>query len=195
MTRITCVSGALAASLAAMANAAIVTTSSQSAFNQIAAARGYSQTASFNSFSDVSGGEAWNAWSAMSLGGAEAYQGKLRTSFPDEALTINFASGMVYAVGGTFFNTSTNGSVMVGSLIEITLADGSSYVSSSSASNFAGFISTTGAISSITIAPAFSGPDDFPHASVGSMVLAGVPAPGSVALLGAAGLIARRRRR
>ena len=195
MARITCVSGALAASLAAAANAAIVTTSSQAAFNAIAAGRGYSQTASFSSFAATSGGSAWNAWDAMSTGGAEPFGGMLRSSFPDEALTINFGSGMVYAVGGTFFNTSTDGQVMVGSLIEITLADGSSYVSSSSASNFAGFISTTGAITSIRIAPAYNGPDDLPHASVGSLVVAGVPAPGSVALLGAAGLIARRRRR
>jgi len=195
MTRMTCVSGALAASLAAAANAAIVTTSSQAAFNVIAASRGYNQTASFSSFAATSGGSAWNAWDAMSVGGAEAFNGMLRSSFPDEALTINFASGMVYAVGGTFFNTSTNGEVMVGSLIEITLADGSSYVSSSSASNFAGFISTSGAISSIRIAPAYTGPDDFPHSSVGSLVLAGVPAPGSIALLGAAGLAASRRRR
>lgn len=195
MTRITCVSGALAAMVATAANAAIVTTSSQSAFNLIAASRGYTQTASFDSFSAVSGGDAWNAWSAMADGGAEAFQGKLRTTYFDDALTINFASGMVFAVGGTFFNTAPGGSVMAGSLIQITLADGSSYVSSSSVSNFAGFVSTAGAISSITIAPAFADPGQELHASVGSMVLAGVPAPGSVALLGAAGLIARRRRR
>lgn len=195
MTRLTCVSGALAASIAAAANAAIVITSSQTAFNTIAASNGYGQTASFSSFAATSGGDAWNAWDAQSLGGAEVFGGNLRSIFPDEALTISFASGMVYAVGGTFFNTSTDGQVMEGSLIEITLTDGSSYVSSSSATNFAGFISTAGAITSIRIAPAYAGPDDLPHATVGSLVLAGVPAPGSLALLGAAGLAARRRRR
>ncbi len=195
MTRITCVSGALAASLAFAANAAIVTTSSQAAFAQIAAARGYTQTASFSSFSEASGGSAWNAWSAMADGETEIFGGRLRAYFPEDALTISFASGMVYAVGGNFFNTSTDGNLMAGSLIEITLMDGSSYVSASSATNFAGFVSTGGAITSIRIAPAYNPPTDAPHATVGSLVLAGVPAPGSVALLGAAGLIARRRRR
>jgi hypothetical protein len=195
MTRMTCVSGALAAALAAAANAAIVTTSSEAAFSIIAQANGYSQNVSFSGFTATSGGSSWNAWQATSSFGAEAFQGNLRPIFPDEALTISFAPGAVYAVGGNIFNTTTDGQVMASSLIEITLADGSSYVSESSATNFAGFVSTAGAISSIRIATAFAGPDDFPHATIGRLVLAGVPAPGSLALLATAGFAARRRRR
>lgn len=180
-------------------HAGLVTTSSQAAFNAIVASRSL-QTASFG-FDGVagptptlSGGSAWNAWEASAPGGVwRTGTGLLQTTFTDMPMTLTFAPGSVYAIGGTFFVSDSSYQVVPGSLIEVSLASGESYVSSSAANNFAGFISTE-AITSITIQRQVAGPDA-QYASVGSLVVAGVPAPGSIALLAAAGLAGPNRRR
>lgn len=181
-------------------NAGLVTTSSQAAFNAIVASRSL-QSASFG-FDGVagptpslSGGSAWNAWEATAPGGVwRSGSGFLQTTFTDMPLTLSFVPGAVFAVGGTFFVSDSAYQVMPGSLIEVSLASGQSYVSSSSANNFAGFISTE-AIASITIRPLIPSTAVDQYATVGSLVVAGVPAPGASALLAIAGLVAARRRR
>ena len=181
-------------------NAGLVTTSSQAAFNAIVASRNL-QTASFGfdgvagSTPSLSGGSSWNAWEASAPGGVwRSGTGLLQTTFTDIPLTLTFASGAVFAVGGTFFVSDSSYQVLPGSIVEVSLASGQSYVSSSSASSFAGFISTE-AIASITIRPLIPSTAVDQYATVGSLVVAGVPAPGASALLAVAGLIAARRRR
>ena len=74
--------------------------------------------------------------------------------------------------------------------LRVTLSDGSGFIGSiNSATAFTGFYSTGALITSITIS-VDSG--EYPTADTLSIV---VPAPGAVALLGAAGLVGRRRRR
>lgn len=181
-------------------HAGLVTTSSQAAFNAIVASRSL-QTASFG-FDGVagptptlSGGSAWNAWEASAPGGVwRTGTGLLQTTFTDIPMTLTFAPGSVYAIGGTFFVSDSSYQVVPGSLIEVSLASGQSYVSSSSANNFAGFISTE-AIASITITPLVPSATVDQYATIGSMTLAGVPAPGACTILVAAGMVAARRRR
>jgi MYXO-CTERM domain-containing protein len=191
---------AAAVVVSSSSHAGLVTTSSQAAFNAIVASRAL-QTAAFG-FDGVagptpslSGGSAWNAWEATAPGGVwRSGTGLLQTTFTDIPLTFTFAPNSVYAVGGTFFVSNSNYQVIPGSLIKVTLASGQSYVSASGASNFAGFISTS-AIASITIKPQVENLSVDQFATVGGLMVAGVPAPGAVALLGVAGLIATRRRR
>jgi hypothetical protein len=181
-------------------HAGLVTTSSQAAFNAIVASRAL-QTAAFG-FDGVagptpslSGGSAWNAWEATAPGGVwRSGTGLLQTTFTDIPLTFTFAPNAVFAVGGNFFVSNSSYQVIPGSLIKVTLASGQSYVSASGPSNFAGFISTE-AIASITIKTQVESLIVDQYATVGGLVVAGVPAPGAVALLGVAGLIATRRRR
>lgn len=186
--------------LCSTAQAGLVTTSSQAAFNAIVAARGL-QTASFGfdgvagPTPSVSGGSAWNAWEATAPGGVwRNGAGQLQTTFTDIAMTFSFVPGAVFAVGGNFFVADGNFNAIPNSLIEVSLASGQRYVSQSSSSNFAGFVSTE-AIATITVRPLVPSFEVDQYATVGSLRLAGVPAPGAVALLGVAGLIARRRRR
>ena len=190
-----------ALAVAASADAGVITTSSASAFDLIASSRGY-QRADFLSFAvepgayaQLNGGTAWNAWSmAASEGMLRAMaSGDVRSEDANRTITISFASGSVFAVGGNFFCGDAAGAAIPGSQVRIALASGQSYVANSSITSFAGFISTE-AITSITIQRQVAGPDA-QYASVGSLVVAGVPAPGSIALLAAAGLAGPTRRR
>jgi len=137
-------------------------------------------------------------WSAQADKGLYAQDGVLSTNSP-ETLTFTFTPG-VRAVGGNFFGTDIdfqNASV----IFTVALSNGTSYTGeASSPQSFTGFRSTTAAtISSLSIdvepAPGFT---DVPavYPSVDNLYF-GVtsPAPGAVALLGAAGLIGLRRRR
>jgi hypothetical protein len=95
----------------------------------------------------------------------------------------------VHGVGGRFFATDINFNVQP-TFLQITLSDGSGFIGSiNSATAFTGFYSTGALITSITISV-----DSGEYPTIDSLSVV-VPAPGAVALLGAAGLVGRRRRR
>jgi len=126
-------------------------------------------------------------WTATATGGLFADGGFMSTNEPT-AVTFSFNQG-VQGVGGRFFATDFAFAVQP-TFLNITLSDGSGFIGSiNSATAFTGFYSTGALITSITIS-VDSG--EFPTADTLSIV---VPAPGAVALLGAAGLVGRRRRR
>ncbi|WP_422011620.1 PEP-CTERM sorting domain-containing protein [Roseateles sp.] len=116
------------------------------------------------------------------------------TSQIDEALTISFLSGNVYAVGGNFFATNIADAFQAVQ-ISLSLSDGTtvSFTPTSLADSYRGFVSTT-AITSLTI----SAPGQSLYAGLDNLtVAAAVPEPASWALasLGIAGLAAFARRR
>lgn len=196
MSRNTCALGLAALAIATSADAGVVTTSSQSAFNIITTSRAYvRESFAFTApgaYSALSGGTAWNAWTmSASSGGLDVAGGRARAVDAGAAITIAFTPGSVFAVGGNFFMSNAAGGPA--SQVRIALASGQSYVANSSATGFAGFISTE-AITSITVQRQVAGADP-QYATVGGLVVAGVPAPGGAALLAAAGLAGSRRRR
>ena len=102
----------------------------------------------------------------------------------------------VQGVGGNIFGTDISFNV-VPCIIQVTLADGSSYVNyATTALDFVGFYSTGAAISSISISamPGMPGGGDV-YPTANNLYFAAVPAPGAIALLGVAGLVGGRRRR
>lgn len=126
-------------------------------------------------------------WTATAANGLFADAGFMSTNNV-EALTFTFNQG-VQGVGGRFFATDIAFNVQP-TFLQVTLSDGSGFIGSiSNATTFTGFYSTGALITSITIA-VDSG--EYPTVDTLSIV---VPAPGAVALLGAAGLVGRRRRR
>ncbi len=197
MNRIVSLSGILLAlGAASAASAGITVTSSMEGYSNAIAGRGY-LTAEFmgSAISEPDGGAGWNAWAANAPGGLYLSGSTLSTAVANDSLTITFSSGEVGAVGGTFYLTDSSRVTVLSSLIEITLSNGEMYVSESSQKNFAGFVADVGmSISSITIKP-FMPVAGGEYATVSSLMISGVPAPGSLALLGAAGLAARRKRR
>ena len=126
-------------------------------------------------------------WTATASGGLFADAGFMSTNNP-EAMIFTFNQG-VQGVGGRFFATDFSFAVQP-TFLQVTLSDGSGFIGSiSNATTFTGFYSTGALITSIAIA-VDSG--EYPTVDTLSIV---VPAPGAVALLGAAGLVGRRRRR
>lgn len=116
------------------------------------------------------------------------------TSQINEALTINFLSGNVYAVGANFFATNISDAFQ-SVQISVALNDGTSvsFTPASFAQSYLGFVSTT-AISSLTI----SAPGVSLYAGLDNLtVAAAVPEPASVVLasLGLIGVAAAARRR
>ncbi|MFM8641515.1 MAG: hypothetical protein ACKOEP_01585 [Phycisphaerales bacterium] len=127
------------------------------------------------------------SWTATATNGLYADAGLMSTNLVGP-VTFTFNQG-VHGVGGQFFATDINFNVQP-TFLEITLSDGSGFRGSiNSATAFTGFYSTGALITSISFS-VDSG--EFPTADTLSIV---VPAPGAVALLGAAGLVGRRRRR
>ena len=183
--------------VASGASAEILVASSQSVFDALVADLGGSVSAQsfagYNGFyaSGVGGGSGDASWTASANGGLYADAGIFSTNNPDAALTFSFSSPNVFALGGSFFNTNIDFTTGPG-LVKV-VAGGVSFILSSSPSSSAGFVSTSGAISSISILP-FGGAASGTYASTTSLSIGVVPAPGAVALLGMVALAGRRRR-
>lgn len=108
-----------------------------------------------------------------------------------ETLVIDFEE-RVRSVGGFFFLVDEFQLPEMG-LLELTLSDGNSYVASlTKDGGFAGFISTTANIESLSLRG--FGPSMFAAPAVSALKLGAVPSPAGLALLGIAG-VARRRQR
>ena len=120
--------------------------------------------------------------------------GFLGTSQINQALTINFTSGNVTAIGGNFFATDLNDAFQAVSLT-VTLSDGTvtTFTPTSIADGFRGFTSTS-TITSLTI----SAPGQSLYAGLDNLTVgvSAVPEPANWALmgLGLAGVVAARRR-
>ena len=126
-------------------------------------------------------------WTATATGGLFADAGFMSTN-SSNTITFTFNQG-VQGVGGRFFATDFAFAVQPTSL-QVTLSDGSGFIGSiNNASTFTGFYSTGALITSITLSV-----DSGEYATADTLSIV-VPAPGAVALLGAAGLVGRRRRR
>ena len=192
--------GACAASamLASVASAAIGTYSNFTDWQQDVVALGSSVgTETFNSYNGfyanpLTGSVGGINWSATATGGlfCDGSKGYFSTNNP-VAATFTFTPG-VMSVGANIFGTDSNFNI-VAARITVTLADGSSYIASTSGpSDFVGFISNGAAISSLTMNAVGSGNV---YVTADNMYFGVVPAPGAAALIGLAGLVASRRRR
>lgn len=187
---------------AAVSNAAILTTANQSVWNYyLATGALVTEVETFNSYangfhaSPFSGSTNSVVWTATADGGLLTERGALTTMNPT-SLTITFSPG-VRAVAGNFFGMDVilqNTTV----LYSVKLSDGSGFSDlSSGPSSFAGFFSTTAAtISNITISVTNLAGGSPVYPAVDNLYFGvPVPAPGALALVGFAGLAARRRRR
>lgn len=150
----------------------------------------------FNSYggyyASLTGNVGGVSWTAAAPGGLYVDSGVLSTDSASPAsLTITFGTG-VRAVGGNFFATDLSFNV-VPSVLQVSLANGYSYVgASSSSSDFVGFLSSTADITSITLTVTGAGSI---YPSLDNLSVGVIPAPGALALLGVAGAAGRGRRR
>ncbi|MDA1008310.1 MAG: hypothetical protein O2800_04830, partial [Planctomycetota bacterium] len=143
--------------------------------------------------SGMTGGFGSTAWTATNQTGFVAQNGIFSTLGAADPITFTFATADVFAVGGNFFNRDSSFEVLP-SIIRVTVSSGASYIHYvGSQETFSGFISTTEAIQSITVAP-FGSSGTAAFSAVSSMSFGVVPAPGAIALLVVAGLVTRRRR-
>jgi hypothetical protein len=184
--------------LASGASAAIATYSNFSFWQQDVVAAGSSvATETFNSYngyyaSPLTGSTGGINWSAAATGGLFCQSGYFSTNNA-VAATFTFAPG-VMSVGANIFGTD-NSFNSLPARITVTLADGSSYIASTTGpTDFVGLISNGAAISSLTMAASDTAPGDI-YVTADNMYFGVVPAPGSLALLASAGLSATRRRR
>ena len=199
LTLLTISACSASAMLASGASAAIATYSSFSFWQQDVVAAGSSvATETFNSYNDgfyaspLTGSTGGISWSATATNGLFVQGGLFSTNNP-VAATFTFAPG-VMSVGANIFGTN-NSFISLPARITVTLADGSSYIASTSGpTDFVGFISNGAAISSLTMAASDTAPGDI-YVTADNMYFGVVPAPGSLALLASAGLSATRRRR
>jgi hypothetical protein len=198
LTLLTISACAASAMLASGASAAIATYSSFSFWQQDVVASGSTvATETFNAYngyyaSPLTGSTGGINWSAAATGGLFCQSGYFSTNNP-VAATFTFAPG-VMSVGANIFGTD-NSFNSLPARITVTLADGSSYIASTSGpTDFVGFISNGAAISSLTMAASDTAPGDI-YVTADNMYFGVVPAPGSLALLASAGLSATRRRR
>lgn len=198
LTLLTISACAASAMLASGASAAVATYSNFSFWQQDVVASGSTvATETFNAYngyyaSPLTGSTGGINWSATATGGLFCQSGYFSTNNP-VAATFTFAPG-VMSVGANIFGTD-NSFNLLPARITVTLADGSSYIASTTGpSDFVGFISNGAAISSLTMDASDTAPGDI-YVTADNMYFGVVPAPGSLALLASAGLSATRRRR
>jgi MYXO-CTERM domain-containing protein len=117
------------------------------------------------------------------------------TSSASNALSFTFAPG-VNGIAGNLYGTDSASSA-VPTAIMVTLSDGTIYIGNSNGpADFIGFYSTGATISSLSVSAANHPSSSSPiFATADNLFFATVPAPGAVALIGLAGLVARRRER
>ncbi len=152
----------------------------------------------------VSGGADWAAWTATSSAGALQTTGTgLYAQQAGTTITMNFTAsyqmpmGGVRGIGGGFQFVNAEGEAVAGK-IWLKLSSGESIVRTiSSADQFMGFwvADPNQTITSFKIQPMGTGAAFFVGAETMYLGTAVIPAPGAVALLGAAGLIGGASRR
>jgi len=183
--------------LCASAQASVIVSNSQALWNwRVTNGGQVVGTENFNGFANgfysapVSDTLGNVVWTASATGGLYVDNGYFSTNNP-VPLTFTFNPG-VRAVAGNIFGTDINFNVVT-CVVSVTLATGFTYEGiSSSPTDFVGFYSTAADISSMTIVPSPLATGAV-FATIDNLYLA-VPAPGAAALIGLAGLVARRRR-
>lgn len=179
--------------------AAFITFGNQTLWNQFVTGSGWQvATETFTGVTDgfyagsYSGSVSSVNWTGSAASGIYAQGGLFSTNNP-ETLDFVFSPG-VQGVGGNIFGTDISFNV-VPCIIQVTLADGTSYVNyATTALDFVGFYSTGAAIASMSIQTTATGSGAV-YATVDNLYFTVVPAPGSLALLAVAGLGSRGRRR
>ena len=146
------------------------------------------------SYQSLTGGAGEFAWNLAAPSGVYLDSlGTARTQVNSEKLSLTFASTNVFAVGGFFFNVNGSGSTQAG-VMRIKLSDGTSFIRTvSNNTTFSGFVSDGANITSVEVSHAGSLGSQYFVATNGFNIGI-VPAPGAAALVGLAGLMARRRR-
>lgn len=194
-----CLSAALMGLLAPAAEAASIVYNSSAAFLAQVAPGAYTET--FDGLPMPPAGpvvftSGSFSYSVSAPGDLYASGDFLGTSLPDEALTINFSSGNVMAIGANFF-ASDLGDSFQSVLMTLTLSDGTllSFTPASVSDSYRGFVSDV-VITSLTI----SGPGAFLYAGLDNLTVGAipnrVPEPASLLLVGLslAGMAVVRRR-
>ena len=195
----TVIATVVCASFVQLAPAAVVVFTNQSIWNSYSASQGSSVAAeTFNDLSgvysgSVSGTAGSTAWTASAPQGLFAIAGIFQSNAP-ETMTFSFSPGVQGVSAFVFATDTTQNSAP--SIMEVTLSDGSTYIGySTSLNDFLGFYSNGAAITGLTIsATSVPGGPVVVYPTVDTMYFATIPAPGAIALLGLAGLVARRRR-
>ena len=186
-------------SLAALASADVYVFDNAVTFGMYNSAVGLiDQQQNFNGYAgtypSVTGGSGNFAWTASAPSGLFVNGSSVaRTLSSPETLTFTFASSNVYSVGGAFYNVDASGNQQ-NSVMKIKLSDGTTFVRVvSNTTTFSGFASDGVNITSLEVSRATAlGAGTFVASS--GFVMGVVPAPGALALIGLAGLVARRRR-
>jgi len=153
----------------------------------------------------ASGGNGWSSWTATSSSGEMVSTGNGIYSTPvGSSIILDFTNpvgpdnGGLRGIGGGFQFFDSEG-VFVPGKIWLKLSNGTSiFKNFNNDSAFAGFWLTdpTLTITGLTIEPAgAAAAANFVGIDTLYLGYAGVPAPGAIALLGAAGIVATRRRR
>lgn len=157
------------------------------------------------SYPSLSGGSGWSAWTmTASAGSMVADGGMVSASKPGGGLSFVFGAPLdplgsgLHGIGGDFGLRGATGGWMPGRII-LWLSTGDYLIHEVTSDNpFAGFwvATPTITITSLTVLPYGDGAEST-SVSIDNLYLgfAGVPAPGALALLGAAGIASGRRRR